>query len=429
MTRSTGNGFTLSRRSALLGAGGLAAAGIFAPYVARGAAPKVVIVGGGFGGAAAARHLRKTDPGIEVTLIERSSQYLTCPFSNLVLAGLRSMDQITHSYDRLPGRGIKLVTGEVTGIDADKRQLRLKDGGNVPYDRVILSPGVDLRFDGLPGYTAEAAEVMPHAWKAGPQTVLLKKQLEAMPDGGTVIIVAPDNPFRCPPGPYERASMIAHYLKTAKPKSKVLILDAKEKFSKQGLFQAAWASEYPDMVQWIGKAEGGKVTAVDPGTLSVTTDFGSEKGAVVNVIPPQKAGALAGIAGVADASGWCPVDFRSFESTLVPNVHVIGDACIAPPMPKSATAATAQARVAALAVVDLLRGQQPVAPSLSNTCYSLIGPEYGISVTGVYVQEGAALKEVAGGVSPGNASAEDKALEAQYAYAWYAGVTAESFGA
>lgn len=417
----------VSRRSALLGAGGLTMAGIFAPYVAQAKGPRVVVVGGGFGGAAVARHIAKTDPGIQVTLVERSKQYITCPFSNLVLAGLRTMDDITHGYSALPARGINLVHGEVTGVDAEKRSIRLASGDNLAYDRLVLAPGVDLRFDGLEGYTAEAAERMPHAWKAGPQTTLLKSQLEAMEDGGTVIIVAPDNPFRCPPGPYERASLIAHYLKTHKPKSKVLILDAKDKFSKQGLFMSAWAAEYPDMVQWMGKDQGGKVISVDAKNMTVKTEFGDEKGAVINVIPPQKAGALAKLAGVTNEAGWCPVDLTTFESKLVPGIHVVGDACVAAPMPKSATAATAQARVCAYAVVDLLRNQAPAAPSLSNTCYSLIGPEYGITVTGVYKLKPDGLTEVAGGVSPTNASKEDKLLEAQYAYAWYAGVTAESF--
>ncbi len=416
-----------SRRRVLQGGAAIAAAGLFMPNIARGASPKVVVIGGGFGGATAARHLRLADPGIEVTLVERTKTYQTCPFSNLVLGGMKTMDQITHTYDRLPSRGIKVAHGEVVAVDADKRTVRFADGATLPYDRLLLSPGVDLRYDGLPGYSEAAAEKMPHAWKAGPQTMLLKKQLEAMPDGGTVIIVAPDNPFRCPPGPYERAAMIAHYLKNNKPKSKVLILDAKDRFSKQGLFEQAWAAEYPGMIQWIGKQDGGKAKSVDAAAMTVETEFGKEKGAVINVIPPQKAGKLALTAGVAAESGWCPVDFETFESKLIKGIHVVGDACVAAPMPKSATAATAQARVAAYAIADMLRDRKPGAPSLSNTCYSMISPDYGISITGVYNAFPDGLKEVGGGVTPMNASKDDHKLEATYAYAWYAGVTYEAF--
>ena len=280
--------------------------------------------------------------------------------------------------------------------------MTLGDGATLDYDRLVLAPGIDLSFDALPGYTESAAEAMPHAWKAGAQTALLRRQLEAMPDGGTVVISAPANPFRCPPGPYERASLIAHYLKTRKPRSKLIILDAKDMFSKQRLFQAAWSELYPGLIEWVGLSSGGKVTAVDPATRTFVTEFGEHKADVANVIPPQRAGRIAAAAGVADRTGWCPVDPVTFESRLVPNIHVIGDAAIVGGMPKSAFSANAQAKVCAAAVARLLRGEAPTEPKLINTCYSLVAPDYGISVAGVYRPVGGLLTDVegAGGISP-----------------------------
>jgi len=294
----------------------------------------------------------------------------------------------------------------------------------------VMAPGIDLRFDGLPGYDARAADIMPHAWKAGEQTLLLRHQLESMEDGGAVFIVAPANPFRCPPGPYERASLIAYYLKTKKPKSKVVILDAKDTFSKQRLFQNAWKELYPDHVEWVSLSQGGKVTSVKPAEMTLTTDFGNHKAAVANVIPPQHAGAIAQKAGVADRSGWCPVDPVTFESKLVPNIHVIGDAAIMGGMPKSAISANAQAKVCAAAVAALLRGEKPVEPRLINTCYSLIAPDYGITVAGVYKPADGVLADIqgAGGVSPIEAPRSQRALEAQFAEGWFKTITNEVFG-
>jgi len=271
---------------------------------------------------------------------------------------------------------------------------------------------------------------MPHAWKAGEQTLLLRSQLESMEDGGTVVIVAPANPFRCPPGPYERASLIAHYLKTRKPKSKVIILDAKDAFSKQRLFQNAWKELYPDHMEWVSLSTGGKVTAVDAASKTLKTDFGDHKSDVANVIPPQKAGAIAQTAGVADRSGWCPVDPVTFESKLVPNIHVIGDAAIMGGMPKSAFSANAQAKVCATAVTDLLAGKTPAEPRLINTCYSLVAPDYGITVAGVYKPANGVLADIegAGGVSPIDAPHETRALEAQFAEGWFKTITGEVFG-
>jgi sulfide dehydrogenase [flavocytochrome c] flavoprotein chain len=281
----------------------------------------------------------------------------------------------------------------------------------------------------LPGYNEAAAQRMPHAWKAGEQTLLLRRQLEAMADGGTVVMSAPANPFRCPPGPYERASLIAYYLKTKKPRSKLIVLDAKDAFSKQRLFQNAWKELYPNL-EWVSLSTGGKVTSVDVGAMTLVTDFGRHKADVANVIPPQKAGQIAEAAGVADRSGWCPIDPVTFESKLQPNIHVIGDATIAGGMPKSAFSANAQAKVCAAALAKLLAGGKPEQPMLINTCYSLVAPDYGISVAGVYKPADGQLKDVegSGGVSPLDAPSATRALEANLADGWFKTITAEVFG-
>jgi sulfide dehydrogenase [flavocytochrome c] flavoprotein chain len=308
--------------------------------------------------------------------------------------------------------------------------VTLAGGTRLPYDRLVLAPGIDLRFDALPGYTEAAAERMPHAWKAGEQTLLLRRQLEAMPDGGLVIIAAPANPYRCPPGPYERASLIAYYIKTKKPKSKLIILDAKDAFSKQRLFQNAWKELYPGLIEWVSLSAGGKVAKVDPATMTVETDFAKHQPAVANIVPPQKAGRIAEAAGVADRTGWCPVDPMSFESTLQPNIHVIGDACIAGAMPKAGFAANAQAKVCAAALTRLMGGQKPDEPKLINTCYTIVAPEYGITVAAVYRQVNGQLVEVqgAGGVSPVAAPKSTREQEAKFADGWFHTITAEMFG-
>jgi NADPH-dependent 2,4-dienoyl-CoA reductase/sulfur reductase-like enzyme len=271
---------------------------------------------------------------------------------------------------------------------------------------------------------------MPHAWKAGEQTLLLRRQLEAMPDGGLVVIAAPANPYRCPPGPYERASLIAYYLKTRKPKSKLIILDAKDAFSKQRLFQNAWKELYPDIIEWVSLSSGGKVTAVDAASMTVETDFAKHKAAVANIVPPQKAGRIAELAGVADRTGWCPADPVSFESTLQPNIHVLGDACIAGAMPKSGFAANAQAKVCAAAVARLMGGQKPDDPRLINTCYSVIAPDYGITVAAVYRPTNGQLVEVQGsaGTSPLEAPKAVREQEAKLADGWFKTITGEMFG-
>ncbi|WP_084673792.1 NAD(P)/FAD-dependent oxidoreductase [Methylobacterium sp. WSM2598] len=408
--------------------GGLAGLALGRPALAEGAGGRVVIVGGGFGGASAARALR--DAGAAVTLVEAEPGYTACPFSNEVIVGLQPMAAQRFGYEGLRAAGIAVVQDRATGIDGARRSVALAGGGSLAYDRLILSPGIALRFDAIPGYNEAAAEAMPHAWKAGAQTDLLARQLAAMPDGGTVVMAVPGNPYRCPPGPYERASLIAWLLKARKPRSKLIVLDAKDTFSKQKLFQAAWTALYPDHLEYVPLAEGGQVTAVDPAGMTVRTDFQDYRADVACIIPPQRAAPIAAAAGVADRSGWCPIDPVTFESRLVPGIHVIGDAAIAGAMPKSAFSANAQAKVCAQAVADLLAGRAPAAPKLINTCYSLVAPGYGISVAGVYHPANGVLADVegAGGTSPLDAPAAVRAEEAAEAAAWYRTITGEVFG-
>jgi NADPH-dependent 2,4-dienoyl-CoA reductase/sulfur reductase-like enzyme len=399
------------------------------PAIAQGGSARVVVIGGGFGGATCARFIKRIDPRITVTLVEANTTFTACPFSNTVIVGLRDLKAQEFGYDKLRADQIALAFSPANAIDPQARTVTLGNGTRLDYDRLVLSPGIDIRWDALPGYTEAAAERMPHAWKAGEQTLLLRRQLEAMEDGGTVVISAPANPFRCPPGPYERASLIAYYLKTKKPKSKLIILDAKDAFSKQRLFQAAWKALYPNL-EWISLSNGGKVTSVDVGAMTLVTDFARHKADVANVIPPQKAARIAETAGVADRTGWCPIDPATFESKLRPNIHVVADASIAGGMPKSAFSANAQAKVCAAAVAKLVRGEKPEEPRLINTCYSLVAPDYGISITGVYRPADGQIKEVegSGGVSPLDAPSSTRALEATFANAWFKTITTEVFG-
>jgi sulfide dehydrogenase [flavocytochrome c] flavoprotein subunit len=393
---------------------------------------RVVVIGGGFGGASCARYLRRLSTDIDVTLVERNAEFMTCPFSNAVLGGLYDMDFITHDYKALSDHyGVNVVHDSAVDIDPDAKKVSLADGSSLAYDRLVVSPGIDIRWGAIEGYDKAASEAMPHAWKAGAQTTLLRRQLEAMPDGGVVIIAAPANPFRCPPGPYERASLIAHYLKHNKPRSKILIFDAKQKFSKQPLFEQGWEALYQGMIEWISEAEGGAVDAVDVEAMTVNPTFGEPtNGDVINVIPPQKAGVIAEVAGLTNDNGWCPIDHRTFESKLQKHIHVIGDAAIASPMPKSGFAASSQGKVCATAVVASLSGQEMPPPSLVNTCYSLVGPDYGISVAAVYHlgEDGIAAVQGAGGVSPIDADDSFRVAESRYAVGWYQSITKDIWG-
>jgi NADPH-dependent 2,4-dienoyl-CoA reductase/sulfur reductase-like enzyme len=414
---------------AALGASGALA---LAPSIVRGAAGRVVVVGGGFGGATAAKYLKRFDPALDVTLVEPAARFYTCPFSNLVLGGLRDMATIGHGYDELVSRyGITHVRVSAEAIDTTAKTVTVSGGEKLEYDRLLLSPGIDIKWGALAGYDMAAAEKAPHAWKAGAQTELLRRQLEAMEDGGVFVLVAPENPFRCPPGPYERASMVAHYFKTHKPRSKVLILDAKDRFSKQELFVQGWQEVYGNMIEWVPVSMDGKVVRVDANAREVETEFGTRhKAAVLNVVPPQKAGNIAAAAGLVDEAGWAPVEPRTFESTLAPDVYVVGDASIAAPMPKSGFCANSQGKVAAAAIVASLAGREAPEPSWANTCYSTIAPDYGISVAGVYAVAEGKIVQVpgSGGVSPMDASAEFRKLEAEYAVGWYESVASDTWG-
>ena len=414
-------------------AGAVALAGI-GPSMVRaqgGAAGRVVVVGGGFGGATAARYLKLFNPSLDVTLVEPAARFFTCPFSNLVLGGLRSMDQIGHGFDGLRAVGIKVIAEAAADVDSTGRTLALSGGGKLHWDKLVLSPGIDMRWGAIAGYDEVASLLAPHAWKAGPQTILLKSQLEAMPDGGLVILSVPANPYRCPPGPYERVSMIAHYLKANKPKSKILVLDAKESFSKQSLFVDGWKKFYDGMIEWVPSTKDGTVLRVEPKALEVETEFGQRhKASVLNVIPPQKAGLIAERAGTVDKSGWVPVKAMSFESSLVPDIYVVGDASIAAPMPKSAFCANAQAKVAAAAIVAVLAGQSMPQASWANTCYSLIAPDYGISIAGVFDVQDNKIAEVKGsvGISPRDAGAAYRKHEAEYGASWYKAISMDTWG-
>ena len=411
--------------SALVATSGLLTACSKAPDKA-----KVVIIGGGFGGSTCAKYLHRFDTNLDITLIEPATNYITCPFSNMVISGIQQMDSITHSYATHVNRGIKVIHAMAEDVDAPGKKVTLNNGDVLSYDRLVIAPGIDFKWENVDGMQAADAEIIPHAWKGGPQTMLLKKQLAAMPDGGVVIIAPPENPFRCPPGPYERISLIAHYLKTNKPRAKILVLDAKDKFSKQALFKQAWQELYPGMVEWIGAADGGRVDEVDVATRTLHTESGEvHKGDVVNFIPPQKAGALAHRAGLTNSDGWCFVDQRTFESKVHKDVYVIGDACIAGKMPKSGFAANSQGKVCAAAIVTSLRGTTLPDPSYVNTCYSLVAPDYGISVAAVYrFSEKEGIYKSGGGVSPLDADSMYRSQEARYARGWYDSITMDSFG-
>lgn len=415
------------RRQWLQGLGCSAVAGaalISAPSLAQSPNYRIVIVGGGFGGATAARYIKQRLPQAQVSLIEPHAHYYSCPFSNLYLGGLKTFDEIGHDFSNLDAQGIRIISDVATAVDTERKSVHLAKHAAVSYDKLLLAPGIDMKWNALEGYDEAASLRAPHAWKTGPQTQLLKKQLEAMPDGGLFILVAPENPFRCPPGPYERVSMIAHYFKQHKPRSKILILDAKDAFSKQALFQQGWEQHYGSMIEWVPFSQDGKVIRVDATQLQVETEFGTVHQAdVLNVIPPQQAGAIAIQAGVTDNSGWGPIHASSFESQQVADVYVVGDASIASPMPKSGFSANAQAKIAATAMVNDLLGLDPVQAFYANTCYSLIAPQHGISVANAYVADETHVIETSGGVSPLDASAEFRQKEADYGAAWYKAIT------
>jgi sulfide dehydrogenase [flavocytochrome c] flavoprotein subunit len=428
---STHTKFSRRQTLGLLGGASAGLLSLSMPAIAQGQAGRVVVVGGGFGGATAAKYIKRGNPKLQVTLVEPAKRFYTCPFTNLHFGGLRTFEQQGHGYDELRGLGVQVVHELAKDVDNKKKTVTLAGGRTLNYDKLVLSPGIDIRWGALAGYDEAAAQLAPHAWQAGPQTHLLKKQLDSMPDGGLFILSAPANPFRCPPGPYERISMVAHYFKTKKPKSKILVLDAKDAFSKQGLFQDGWKKFYGEMVEWVPLAKDGKVVKVDAKNLEVETEFGKKhKAAVLNIVPPQKAGAIADRAGVTDSSGWVPIKPQTFESTQVAEIYVVGDATAAAPMPKSGFVANAQAKVAAANILASISGKPAPQPAWLNTCYSLIAPDYGISVANVYTVADGKLIEMkdTGGVSPRQASDDFRKLEAQYGVAWYNAIAQDAWG-
>ena len=420
----------LTRRTVVGGIAAASAGWLALPWISRAqSAARVVVIGGGFGGAACARALKRLDSKLAVTLVEPNRTYTACPFSNEVIAGLREIDAQQFGYDRIKAEGVNVVPQSATKIDPQARSVVLAGGTSLPYDRLVLAPGIDFRFDALEGYDEAAAAKMPHAWKAGEQTLLLRKQLEAMDDGGVVALAVPANPARCPPAAYERASLIAHYLKAKKPRSKVLILDAKDTIPQQRLFENAWKDLYGGMIERIPLSQGGRVTSVDPKSNTIVTEFGNYTPEVANVIPPQKAGRIAEIAGAADRTGWCPIDPTTFASKLVPNTHVIGDACLGGGIPKSASAASAQGKACAAVIVNLIADKPSETPKLTGICYNIVAPGYAFSLAGVYQPKDDIFVEAeGGGASAVDAPREVRAREADEAERWYQTMTADAFG-
>jgi sulfide dehydrogenase [flavocytochrome c] flavoprotein subunit len=420
----------MNRRDLLkaLGAGG--ALSLISPLAlakTRNKTAHVVIIGGGIGGATAAKYLRLAAPDIRITLVEPVKRFITCLRSTDVVVGHMDLDDITFTYDALRAKyKVNVIHDRAIGFDPDRKTVQLDAGGQLGYDKLIVSPGIDFIFGDVEGYTREAAETtMPHAWKAGPQTLLLKKQLEAMPQGGTFLMVAPPNPFRCPPGPYERASLVAEWCQKHNPKAKVIILDHKDAFTKDVPFKKAWERLYGyntpnSMIEWIPAAKGGRPQRVDAAGRTVIAEAGPFKADVINYIAPQRAGPIAFRMGLTNRDGWCPVNRRSFESEIVRHVHVIGDACVGDAMPKSGYSANSQAKVAVQAVADLLAGREPGEPSMINVCYSLAGQDYGVSIADIFkVVDNRIVKLPASGVSPITDSPAQPLLEAVYQRNWH----------
>jgi sulfide dehydrogenase [flavocytochrome c] flavoprotein subunit len=419
----------MTRRNVVAGIAASAAASVLPARSRAQSAARIVVIGGGFGGASCARALKRIDPKLQVTLVEPNRLFTACPFSNEVIAGLRELGAQQFSYDRIVADGVTFMAQAATKVDPRTRMVGLADGSSLGYDRLVLAPGIDLKFDVLPGYDEAAAAKMPHAWKAGEQTMLLRRQLEAMDDGGLVALAVPAAPSRCPPAPYERASLIAHYLKARKPRSKIILLDAKDTFPQQRLFENAWKELYPGMIERVSLSQGGRAVSVDPATNTIVTDFGNYTAAVANVIPPQQAGRIAEIAGAADHTGWCPIDPVTFASKLVPDIHVIGDACIGGGIPKSASAANAEAKACAAAVANLLAGKAPDLPKLVGACYNTVAPGYAFSLSGIYQPKDGMFAEIEGvTTSPVDAPREVRAREAEVAQSWYKTITVDAFG-
>ena len=421
---------SITRRRFTKGMG--AALGVLAaPAVARSQSQgRLVVIGGGAGGGTLAKYVARDSKGaVDVTLVQAEPLYTTCFYSNLYLGGLRSYDSITHGYSTMAAKyGVTMVFDRAVEIDTAAKRVSLASGATLDYDALAVAPGIEMVYGSIEGYNEAAANVMPHSWQAGPQTQLLKKQLAAMEDGGLFVMAAPPNPFRCPPGPYERVSMIAHAFKQSKPNAKILILDAKNKHSKQALFQEAWENHYQGMVEWIPEEFGGKVEAVDTASMTLMAGGEKHKADVANVIPAQRAGAIAQAAGLTDDSGWCPIVPETMASRQAEDVYVVGDACVPGDMPKSAFSANSQAKVAAMAIRHALTGSTRFPPKFRNTCWSTIAPGDAVKVGANYEATEEKISKLDGFISEVGESADLREQTKLEADGWYAGITADIFG-
>jgi sulfide dehydrogenase [flavocytochrome c] flavoprotein subunit len=410
---------------------GLATATIGLPLPLRSQARgRVVVIGGGAGGATCARYLAKESrEALAVVLVEAQPRYTTCFYSNLYLAGWRDLDSITHGYDGLASAGVQMVQARAVGIDPVAKSVRIESGETIGYEKLVVAPGIDFKYGSIEGYSEGVAQIMPHSWEAGAQTKLLRGQLEAMPDGGLFVLIAPPEPYRCPPGPYERVSLIASYFTQAKPKSKILILDAKDHFSKQPLFEDAWNTYYKGMVEWVPGEFGGKVTSVDPKAMTITSDTGDvHKADVANVVPAQEAGRIAHDAGLVDDSGWCPIVPASMASQKQPDIYVLGDASIASAMPKSAFSANSQAKVVAMTIRAELTGSRAFPARYRNTCWSSLAPDDTVKIGANYRPGEDDLESVDSFISKVGESREVRKQTREEADAWYDSITADIFG-
>ncbi|KGK78442.1 flavocytochrome C [Thalassobacter stenotrophicus] len=406
----------------------VAAATLAAPMVRAAGTPNVVVVGGGAGGATAARYIAKDSKGaINVTLIEPTRRYYTCFFSNLYLGGFKEMEELGHGYGGMAAGGVNVVHDWAVGVDRDAKTVSLAGGGSLPYDKLILSPGIDFVDGAVEGWDLSAQNAMPHAYKAGSQSELLRAQLESMPQGGTFAMVAPPNPFRCPPGPYERVSMVAHFLKQNNPTAKIIVADPKAKFSKMALFQEGWANHYSGMVDWIGDDFGGGNVSVDPGAMTLTIDGEVTNVDVCNVIPAMKAGRIADMAGVTEGN-WAPVNAADMSTKADADIYVLGDASSQGDMPKSGFSANSQAKVCANAVRGALTGSRVFPAKFSNTCWSLIATGDGVKVGATYEATPEKIAKVDGFISQTGESADVRQATYLESEGWYTGITTDMMG-
>jgi NADPH-dependent 2,4-dienoyl-CoA reductase/sulfur reductase-like enzyme len=424
-------GFSRRQFTRSSGGLGLATATVGFPVPLRSQARgRVVVIGGGAGGATCARYLAKDGQGVlAVTLVEEQPRYTTCFYSNLYLAGWRDFDSIAHGYDGLEAAGVEIAPMRAVGVDPVAKSVRLEGGEMLTYDRLVVAPGIDLDYDSIERYSEQTAEIMPHSWKGGVQTKLLRSQLQAMPNGGLFVITAPPDPYRCPPGPYERASLVAYYFTQTKPKSKILILDAKDSFSKQALFEEAWNTYYKGMIEWVPGEFGGTVASVDPKGMTITSAAGDVHEAdVANVVPAQEAGRIAHEAGLVDGGGWCPIVPASMRAQNQSDIFVLGDAAIASPMPKSAFSANSQAKVVAMTIRSELTGSRSFPARYRNTCWSSLAPDDTVKLGANYEPGEDKIESVDPFISKVGESRDVRMKNRQEADAWYDSITADIFG-